>query len=54
MASKRKDKTQEACDLVRIQKKDKHVHGTRTITYSRGSFLKDSNQLNVYVHIVYM
>lgn len=29
MVGKRMDEAQKACDFVRVQKKDQHVHGTR-------------------------
>lgn len=47
---KRMGKAQEACDLVRIQKKDKHVHGT--IIDSSGRFLEDSNLTKYIYHLI--
>lgn len=47
MVGERMDKTQEAFDFVRIQKKDKHVHGTRMRVKKK--LLNDPNPTKIYI-----
>lgn len=47
MVGERMDKAQEACDFERIQKKDKHVHGTRMRVKKK--LLNDPNPTKIHI-----